>query len=96
MGLVTETQLSTPVVKEGKVVGFYDGWIGPRKFPVDMAGFAVNLGFYAKMVEKAALPVIPMPFRAGFEEDGFLKSLNVSWSDLQPLANNCTKVRSGV
>jgi hypothetical protein len=29
--------------RDGKIVGFYDGWHGGRTFQVDMAGFAVNL-----------------------------------------------------
>lgn len=45
VGLVTQTGVSSPIVKNGKFVGFYDGWIGGRKFPVDMAGFAVNIQF---------------------------------------------------
>lgn len=45
VGLVTQTGVSTPIVKHGKFHGFYDGWIGGRKFPVDMAGFAVNIKF---------------------------------------------------
>jgi len=45
VGLCTKFGVSSPVVKAGKLAGFYDGWIGGRKFPVDMAGFAVNLDF---------------------------------------------------
>lgn len=45
VGLCTRTGLSTPIVKDGKLVGFYDGWIAGRKFPVDMAGFAVSVKF---------------------------------------------------
>lgn len=62
VGLVTKYGLSSPIVRNGKLSGFYDGWIGGntkllislyfliynsffilqgRKFPVDMAGFAV-------------------------------------------------------
>ena len=43
VGLVTKVGLSSPVVKNGVVVDFYDGWIANRKFPVDMAGFAVSI-----------------------------------------------------
>ena len=43
VGLVTELGVSSPIVRQGKVIGFYDGWKAYRKFPVDMAGFAVNL-----------------------------------------------------
>ena len=43
VGLVTRTGISSPIVKNGKIVGFFDGWIANRRFPVDMAGFAVNI-----------------------------------------------------
>jgi hypothetical protein len=37
--------VSSPIVKEGRVIGFTDDWFAQRKWPVDMAGFAVNLNF---------------------------------------------------
>jgi len=44
VGLVTSVGLSSPVVnKDGVVVDFYDGWMANRRFPVDMAGFAVSV-----------------------------------------------------
>ena len=43
VGLVSRLGVSTPIVKAGRIVGFYDGWIGNRLYPVDMAGFAVNI-----------------------------------------------------
>ena len=44
VGLVTKVGLSSPVVDEhGTVVDFFDGWFASRKFPVDMAGFAINV-----------------------------------------------------
>lgn len=86
VGLVTQLGVSTPVVRDGKVVDFYDGWIASRKFPVDMAGFAINVGFLRTR------PKAGMPFRAGFEEDGFLRSLNITLTDLEPKADNCTKI----
>lgn len=46
VGLVTDLGVSSPIVKNGRVVGFYDGWNGRRKFPVDMAGFAINLQLF--------------------------------------------------
>ena len=36
VGLVTKPGLSSPIVREGKIVGFYDGWISNRKFPVNI------------------------------------------------------------
>ncbi len=51
VGLVTQAQLSAPIIdtSSGKVVDFYDGYLAGRKFPVDMAGFAVNLGYYRRV-----------------------------------------------
>ena len=33
-----------------------------------------------------------MAYRAGHEEDLFLKSLNVTFQDIEPLAKDCTEV----
>ncbi|XP_014474353.1 PREDICTED: galactosylgalactosylxylosylprotein 3-beta-glucuronosyltransferase P [Dinoponera quadriceps] len=87
VGLCTKFGLSSPILKNGKFAGFYDGWIAGRKFPVDMAGFAVSVKFLQQR------PNATMPFRAGYEEDGFLKSLvPFEPRDAQLLADNCTKV----
>ncbi|XP_050714212.1 galactosylgalactosylxylosylprotein 3-beta-glucuronosyltransferase P-like [Eriocheir sinensis] len=86
VGLVTRFGVSTPIVSSGKLVGFYDGWIAGRRFPVDMAGFAVNVQFYLQ--RNAPL----MPYSVGFEEDGFLKALKIKPEDIEPLAENCTKI----
>lgn len=87
VGLCTKFGLSSPILKNGKFAGFYDGWMAGRKFPVDMAGFAVRVEFLHQR------PNATMPFRAGYEEDGFLKSLApFEPRDAQLLANNCTKV----
>ena len=33
-----------------------------------------------------------MPFVPGHEEDGFLKKLDITLADIEPLADKCTKV----
>ena len=33
-----------------------------------------------------------MPFKAGNEENGFLESLKLEFEDIEPMAENCTKV----
>lgn len=33
-----------------------------------------------------------MPYSPGYEEDGILKSLKINISDIEPLADGCTKV----
>lgn len=87
VGLCTKFGLSSPILKNGKFAGFYDGWVAGRKFPVDMAGFAVSVRFLHQR------PNASMPFRAGYEEDGFLKSLTpFEPREAQLLADNCTKV----
>lgn len=87
VGLCTKYGLSSPVVKDGKFQGFYDGWIAGRRFPVDMAGFAVNIKFLLQR------PNASMPYKAGFEEDGFLKSLApFEPKEIELLADNCTKI----
>nr|XP_034175899.1 galactosylgalactosylxylosylprotein 3-beta-glucuronosyltransferase P-like isoform X2 [Osmia lignaria] len=87
VGLCTKFGLSSPIIKNEKFVGFYDGWIAGRKFPVDMAGFAVSVKFLHQR------PNATMPFKAGYEEDGFLKSLApFEPKDIEFLADNCTKV----
>lgn len=87
VGLVTKFGLSTPIVRNGSLSGFYDGWIGGRKYPVDMAGFAVNVNFFLSR------PKAIMPYHAGYEEDKFLRSLApLTNSDIELLASNCTEV----
>lgn len=88
VGLVTKFGVSTPVIRNGQFIEFYDGWLGGRKFPVDMAGFAVSVQF---LLER---PQASMPYTPGFEEDGFLKSLKpFEPKEIEFMASNCTKVR---
>lgn len=51
-----------------------------------MAGFAVSLDYMARS------PNVTMPYRAGYEEDEFLKSIGLQMADIEPRANNCTEV----
>ncbi|CAB3363340.1 Hypothetical predicted protein [Cloeon dipterum] len=87
VGLLTKVGLSTPVVKNGQFHGFYDGWMANRKFPVDMAEFAVSVKFLLQR------PKATMPYKPGYEEDGFLKSLApLEPKELELLANGCTEI----
>lgn len=49
VGLLTSYGISSPIVKHGHVTGFYDGWVANRRFPVDMAGFAVSVSMILKV-----------------------------------------------
>lgn len=87
VGLITKTGMSTPILINGTFAGFYDGWIGGRKFAIDMAGFAVSVEFLKQR------PRAMMPYKPGFEEDGFLKSLApFEPREAEFLASNCTMV----
>lgn len=87
VGLCTGFGMSSPIIKNGKFIGFYDGWKAGRTFPVDMAGFAVNVKFLLSR------PNALMPFKVGYEEDGFLKSLKpLEPQQIEYLADNCTKI----
>lgn len=86
VGLIGDYGVSSPVVKDGKVIGFYDSWPAKRIFPVDMAGFAVNIEYFLKH------PDASMPYKAGYEEDLFLRSLNLTLDDIEPRADGCTQV----
>ncbi|XP_026730723.1 galactosylgalactosylxylosylprotein 3-beta-glucuronosyltransferase S-like [Trichoplusia ni] len=84
VGLIGDYGVSTPIVKDGKVVAFFDSWSGSRTFPVDMAGFAINIEYMK--------PSASMPYIAGHEEDRFLVSLGLKLDEIEPLAANCSKV----
>uniref|UniRef100_A0A182IPX0 Galactosylgalactosylxylosylprotein 3-beta-glucuronosyltransferase n=1 Tax=Anopheles atroparvus TaxID=41427 RepID=A0A182IPX0_ANOAO len=86
VGLIGDYAISTPIVRNGRVEGFFDSWPAKRKWPVDMAGFAVNLEYLALS------PNATMPFKAGYEEDEFLKSIGLKLQDIEPKANNCTEI----
>lgn len=87
VGLCTHYGLSSPVVLDGKFVGFYDGWTVGRKFPVDMAGFAVSVEFLLQR------PKANMPYSPGYEEDGFLRGLApFEPKEIELKANNCTEI----
>lgn len=88
VGLIAKLGLSTPILDNstGKVIAFHDPFLSRRVFAVDMAGFAANLQLFLNK------PKATMPYKVGYEEDYFIKSLGVKLSDLEPKANNCTQV----
>lgn len=86
VGLINKYGVSSPIVSDGKVIGFHDPWIANRVFAMDMAGFAVSIKLFKKY------PNATMDYRIGYLEDSFLKHLHVTKLDLEPKANNCTQV----
>lgn len=51
-----------------------------------MAGFAISLDYLENS------PNATMPYKAGFEEDEFLKSIGLKMDDIEPKANNCSEI----
>jgi hypothetical protein len=96
VGCLTKHGVGTPVVDGScgnSVRAIYDSWIGARNFPVDFAGFAVNLGLLLRNFHFVKMEGIP-----SHQEDTFLQSLSqASGFELQditalPVGGNCTKI----
>ncbi|XP_069063140.1 galactosylgalactosylxylosylprotein 3-beta-glucuronosyltransferase 3 [Pleurodeles waltl] len=87
VGLVGGLRFERPLVENGKVTGFYTAWKPNRPFPMDMAGFAISLQLLlANREAKFDLRV-----ERGYLESSLLQSL-VSMEELEPKAENCSKV----
>ena len=88
VALVEKFPYESPVVISGRVVTYFSGYLQDvRKFPLDMAAFAVNTRFYLK--SNATFD----PYKqAGYTESNFLSALGVTKEELEPKADNCTKV----
>ncbi|XP_046996770.1 galactosylgalactosylxylosylprotein 3-beta-glucuronosyltransferase I-like isoform X1 [Schistocerca americana] len=89
VGLVGGLMVERPLLNEtGHVVGWNSVWRPDRPFPVDMAGFGVNLRFFlSKPQAKFSYNV-----ERGFQESELLRHLVNSWDELEPKADRCTKV----
>ena len=88
VAFVGEALVESPVVENGKVVDFIGGFGRYRKFPVDMAGFAVNLDYIIKFSDV----IFSYEHAIGMQETKFLEQLGVSLGDLEPLASDCLEV----
>jgi len=51
-----------------------------------MAGFAINVQLLFRY------PYATMPYKVGFEEDRFLSALGIRLDEIEPKAENCTRV----
>ncbi|XP_053304781.1 galactosylgalactosylxylosylprotein 3-beta-glucuronosyltransferase 3 isoform X2 [Spea bombifrons] len=87
VGLVGGLLYEGPLVDKGHVVGFHTAWKTHRPFPIDMAGFAVSLSILLMHPDAIFDPIA----ERGFLESSLLQQL-VSVEELEPRADNCTKV----
>jgi len=73
--------------KNGKVIGWNARWGRQRPFPIDMAGFAVNLTLLFQHPQAGFNFSAP----SGYQETTFLEYL-VTVDELEPKADNCSTV----
>ena len=78
-----------PVCKDGHVIGFHNNWKPWRSFPIDMAGFAINL---KKLLNEYPEVRFRADIKPGFLETTFLEQLTTV-EELEPRAQNCSKVK---
>ena len=77
-----------PVCRDGHVIGFHVNWGEWRPFPIDMAGFAINIHKLIRDFPEALFQSLKKP---GMLESSLLQQIT-STDELEPLAFNCTKV----
>ncbi|XP_063420156.1 galactosylgalactosylxylosylprotein 3-beta-glucuronosyltransferase 2-like [Mytilus trossulus] len=87
VGLSGGRTYETPILKDGKVIKFLAWKAEKRKFPIDMAGFALN----------ANVLWTYKPMRFSTDADpGMLETKLLerccTWEEIEPLAENCTKI----
>ncbi|KAH3851204.1 galactosylgalactosylxylosylprotein 3-beta-glucuronosyltransferase 3-like [Dreissena polymorpha] len=88
VGLVGDLKYESPKLRNKKVVGWHTYWKPERKFAMDMAGFAIN----ARLLLEHPRAEFRMTAGRGNLESDLLTQLGVEWSDLEPRAEDCTKV----
>lgn len=89
VGLVGGLMVEKPICDKAKkkVIGFNSMWKPDRPFPVDMAGFAINL----KLILEKKDSWFSFEVQGGYQESEILKQM-VTKDELEPLADFCTKV----
>ena len=74
--------------KNGKVLTWYTLWQPDRPFPLDMAGFAVNIKLIFSYPEAKYSNLVPR----GHLESHFLTAVGLSRQDVEAKADDCTKI----
>ncbi|XP_073982442.1 galactosylgalactosylxylosylprotein 3-beta-glucuronosyltransferase I-like [Rhodnius prolixus] len=89
VGLVGGLMVEKPILNQttGKVTGWNSAWRPDRPFPIDMAGFAVNL----QHLLKKSTASFSFNINGGFQETHMLQQLTTR-DHLEPKADNCTQV----
>lgn len=88
VGLVGGLMVERPIVEDGHVVGWNAAWKPNRRYPLDMAGFAVSLRLL--LDHPSAHFRLQLP--RGQQESFLLARLLSGLEELEPRARNCTLV----
>ncbi|CAB3405277.1 unnamed protein product [Caenorhabditis bovis] len=89
VGIVGGLLVETPILAgNGSIVGFNAVWKPERPFPIDMAAFAVSL----ELVNRNKNAQFSYEVPRGYQESTFLEKLGIHRYNMEPLAENCTKV----
>lgn len=87
VGLVGGLMVERPKVVDGKVKRFNSAFRPDRPYPIDMASFAVSLQL---LCDSSAL--FSLNVQRGYQESHLITQLISGWDELEPMADNCTKV----
>lgn len=89
VGLAGQLLVERPILdRSNRVVGFNSVWKPVRKYPLDMAGFAVRLSHY---IHRGS-PKFDPDLEIGYQESYLLNQLLNSYAELEPKADNCSQV----
>uniref|UniRef100_A0A915I4V8 Galactosylgalactosylxylosylprotein 3-beta-glucuronosyltransferase n=1 Tax=Romanomermis culicivorax TaxID=13658 RepID=A0A915I4V8_ROMCU len=88
VAFVGQLMVERPKVENGRVTGYLVAWGPERHYAIDMAGFAVNL----ELILKSPQTFFSYNASRGFQETYLLRNLITGLHDLEPKADNCTKV----
>ena len=90
VGLVGGLLIEQPIVdqKANRVVGFNSRWKSQRKYPIDMAAFAVNLSVIRAFPNAS----FSNHLRVGYQETHFLDAILTGPEELEPKASGCSEV----
>ena len=87
VGLSGYLRYESPIVTDGRVTGWFTYFRPDRGFAMDMAGFAVNVRL---LLERPGAS-FSNTLKRGYLETYLLSALT-TMAELEPMADNCTKV----
>ncbi|CAF0807464.1 unnamed protein product [Brachionus calyciflorus] len=87
VGLVGGIKYEAPICKNNKVIDWFFVYNPRRYFPTDMASFALNVKLLHEFED-----IYFERFTRGDLEGVFLKKFQIKMNELEPKANNCSKI----